>query len=127
MHNKVTSAADAVAVIQNGDTLCTSGFVDIGVPDGLLKALEKRYLETAEPRDLTLVFAAGQGDGQDRGLNALGHDGLLKRAIGGHWRLIPKLAVWRSKEESRPTICPKALSRISTETSRPVNPARSRG
>jgi propionate CoA-transferase len=39
MHNKVTSAADAVAVIQNGDALCTSGFVGIGVPDGLLNVL----------------------------------------------------------------------------------------
>jgi len=91
MRNKVTSAAEAVAVVQNGDTLCTSGFVGIGVPDELLLALEERFVKTAEPRGLTLMFAAGQGDGRDRGLNALGHDGLLKRAVGGHWGLIPKI------------------------------------
>jgi len=91
MRDKVTTAAEAVAVIQDGDTLCTSGFVGIGVPDELLLALEKRFLETSEPRALTLLFAAGQGDGRDRGLNALGHDGLLKRAVGGHWGLIPKV------------------------------------
>ena len=91
MRNKIVTAAEAVAVIQNGDAFCTSGFVGIGVPDALLVALEKRFLETGEPRDLTLLFAAGQGDGKDRGLNALGHDGLLKRAVGGHWGLIPKV------------------------------------
>src|SRR3954464_315936 len=91
MRNKIVTAAEAVAVIQTGDALCTSGFVGIGVPDALLVALEKRFLETGGPRDLTLLFAAGQGDGRDRGLNALGHDGLLKRVVGGHWGLIPKI------------------------------------
>ena len=65
MRNKIVTAAEAVAVIQSGDALCTSGFVGIGVPDALLVALEKRFLDTGEPRDLTLLFAAGQGDGKD--------------------------------------------------------------
>ena len=91
MRDKIVSAADAVAVIRPGDTLATSGFVGIGTPDELLAALSARFVETGEPRNLTLVFAAGQGDGKERGLNRLGHDGLLKRAIGGHWGLIPKV------------------------------------
>ena len=91
MRNKIVSAQDAVAVIRAGDTLATSGFVGIGTPDELLAALAARFVETGEPRNLTLVFAAGQGDGKERGLNRLGHDGLLKRVIGGHWGLIPKL------------------------------------
>jgi len=89
--NKIVSAADAVAVIQDGDTVCTSGFVGIGTPDELLTSLEARFLETGSPRNLTLVFAAGQGDGKEKGLNKLGHDGLLKRVVGGHWGLIPKV------------------------------------
>src|SRR3954453_9611993 len=92
MQDKFVTPAEAVAVIQNGDALCTSGFVGIGVPDELLRALETRFLQTGEPRVLTLLFAAGQGDGKERGLNALGHDGLLKRVVGGHWGLIPTVA-----------------------------------
>ena len=89
MKNKVVSADDAVAIIRDGDTLCNSGFVGNGTPDELLAALERRFLASGTPRNLTLVFAAGQGDGKTRGLNRLGQEGLLKRVIGGHWGLIP--------------------------------------
>lgn len=92
MRNKIISAADAAALIQTGDTVTTSGFVGTGVPDEVLAAIKTRFLETGAPRDLTLFFAAGQGDGKERGLNHLGHDGLLAQVIGGHWGLIPKVA-----------------------------------
>ena len=92
MRNKIVSPAEAAALIKDGDTLTTSGFVGIGVPDELLAAVETRFLETGHPRGLSLVFAAGQGDGKTRGLNRLGHEGLLRRVVGGHWGLIPKVA-----------------------------------
>ncbi len=92
MKQKVVSASDAAALVHDGDTITTSGFVGIGVPDELLAAVEARFLDTGHPRDLSLVFAAGQGDGKTRGLNRLGHEGLLKNVVGGHWGLIPKVA-----------------------------------
>jgi propionate CoA-transferase len=92
MKNKIVSADEAVAIVRSGDTLCNSGFVGNGTPDELLQALERRFLHSGEPRDLTLVFAAGQGDGQRRGLNRLGHRGLLRRVIGGHFGLVPRIA-----------------------------------
>ena len=91
MRNKIVSSAEAAAIIRNGDTVSISGFVGIGTPDELLIAIERRFLETREPAGLTLVFAAAPGDGKDRGLNRLAHEGLIKRAIGGHWSLVPKL------------------------------------
>ncbi|MGF1447657.1 MAG: acyl CoA:acetate/3-ketoacid CoA transferase [Pikeienuella sp.] len=91
MKQKTVSAQDAARLVRDGDTITTSGFVGIGVPDGLLDAVSRRFEATGHPRDLTLLFAAGQGDGKDRGLNRLAADGLLARVIGGHWGLIPKI------------------------------------
>ncbi len=88
---KVISADDAVALIQEGDVVASSGYGGNGNPEALLAAIERRFLAGNGPRDLTLVWAGGQGDGKDRGLNRLGHEGLLKRAIGGHFGLIPRI------------------------------------
>ncbi len=90
--SKIVPVEDAVAIVQPGDTVATSGFVGVGTPDAVIAALEARFVETGTPRDLTLVFAAAPGDGKDKGLNRLAREGLVRRVIGGHFGLVPKLA-----------------------------------
>jgi propionate CoA-transferase len=90
-NGKIMSAAQAVARIPDGASVATTGFVGIGFAEHIAIAVERRFIDTQHPRNLTLVYAAGQGDGHSRGLNHFGHEGLVKRVIGGHWGLVPRL------------------------------------
>ncbi len=78
-------------MIRYGDTVAISGFVGVGTPEELLIALAARFEETQSPGNLTLLFAAAPGDGRGQGVDRLAQEGLVGRAIGGHWALLPKL------------------------------------
>lgn len=94
--DKLVAADQAVALIGNGATVAFGGFIGVGFAETVAIALERRFLINqaigdAAPTGLTLVYAAGQGDGGERGLNHLAHARMLERVIGGHWGLVPKL------------------------------------
>ncbi|MBU3178297.1 acyl CoA:acetate/3-ketoacid CoA transferase [Clostridium estertheticum] len=88
---KVMSSTDAISLIKNGDTVAVGGFIGCGHPEELTIKISECFLEKGIPNNLTLVYAAGQGDSKDKGLNHLGHEGLVSKVIGGHWGLAPKL------------------------------------
>lgn len=94
MHNnKVITADEAIALISDNDVMTTTGFVQSCIPEALLAALEKRFVETQSPSGLTLIMTAGAGDSKGLGTGRLHHEGLLARVIAGNFGRMPKVAL----------------------------------
>lgn len=91
--SKVITPEQAAELIQDGDRVVMSGFIGMAHPQEITYAIEDRFLKTGHPRDIDLYFPTNVGDGTDKlGMNHLGHEGLLRSIVGGHWNLVPALA-----------------------------------
>ena len=76
------TADEAARLIEDGDAILISGSGGgHSVPEALLAAVERRFLDEAKPRGLTSVSVVGVGDRAALGASHLAHEGLLKRAI----------------------------------------------
>ena len=96
---KLVSSETAVALIKDGDVVAINGFVGFGHPEELSIKIRERFLRMGSPRNLTLVYAAGQGDYHEKGINNYAHKGLTKRVICGHIGLAPKMGALISRNE----------------------------
>lgn len=88
---KILNAREAADLVPNNANFATNGFMGASFAEEIAIEIENRFLETGFPQNLTLLFCAAQGDGKNKGLNHFAHEGLIRRAIGGHWGLAPKL------------------------------------
>lgn len=97
---QIITADEAARLIADRWTVASAGFVGAGHAEAVTEAIERRFLAEGAPRDLTLVYSAGQGDRARRGVNHFGHPGLTSRIIGGHWRSAPMLSRLALEEQA---------------------------
>ena len=84
--NKILTAQEVAEQIYDGATIAISGNGGGMVEaDYILEAIEKRFLETGSPKNLTLIHSLGIGDRDCKGSNRFAHKGMLKRVIAGHF------------------------------------------
>jgi propionate CoA-transferase len=89
---QVITAAQAAELVQDGDAVALSGFGMACVNEEVLISVEQRFLAEATPRNLTVMHASAVGNRRDKGMSHWGHDGLIKRWIGGIAIASPALA-----------------------------------
>ena len=90
--NKFMSADEAIRLIKDGDTVALiGGGGGLVEASALHEAVERRFLATGGPRDLTVVHSLGIGDRKVRGMNRFAHEGLVRKVIGGHWVWSPRM------------------------------------
>lgn len=90
--SKIISASEAAALIPDGVTIAASGFGLSCWAEEMGIAIEERFLESGHPRNLTVVHASAVGDRRTKGMSHLGHEGLIKRWIGGIALASPAMA-----------------------------------
>ncbi len=112
MSSKFIDAHEAARWVASGDTVCTVGMTLIGAAESILSAIEARFLTAGEPRDLTLLHAAGQSDRQ-RGIQHFAHPGMVTRLIGSHWGLAPRWMAMINNNEVEAWCLPQGRSFIS--------------
>ena len=98
MSPAVVSLAEAVGAIPDGSTVATDGFTMMGVAEGVLAEIERQFLRRGHPRDLTVVHAAGQSN-RVGGFEHFAHPGLVRRVVGPHWGLMPKMSAFLATDE----------------------------
>ena len=89
---KIVTADEAVSYVKSGMVLAINAFGMVINPDSLFVALEKRFLETGEPRNIDLWTQHCGGTCAGKGSERLGHDGLLGKAHFSWWGSTPNLA-----------------------------------
>ncbi len=109
--NKFVSAEEAVTLINDRDTVgLIGGGGGLVEATRLFSALEKRFLDTGHPRDLSIIHALGIGDGKTKGLNCFAHEGMVRRVIGGHWVWSPRMQELARDEKIEAYVLPGGVT-----------------
>lgn len=86
---KIMSPQEACREIPDGAVIVNTGMLLAANSEAVLTEMERSFLDTGHPRDLTLMHSSSQSD-RVGGIEHMAHVGMVDRMIGSHWGLAPK-------------------------------------
>jgi propionate CoA-transferase len=90
--SKIVTAEAAAQLIRDGSTVGVEGAGRLLLSEAVSSAIERQFLATGHPRDLTLLQPCGFGDDGDAGASHFAHQGLVRRVISPGWGDSPRMA-----------------------------------
>jgi propionate CoA-transferase len=89
---QIVDAETAAGLIRYRDAVLFGGSGGgHAVPEAVIEALARRFLEEGAPRDLTLISVVSLGDWRATGFNLLAEPGLARRVISAGFNNCPKI------------------------------------
>ena len=82
---KLKTFDEAVALIQDGDTVALSGFMLATAAREMMVKIGDTFKKTGSPKNLTLYQGAGIGNNRDQGVCEMSYPGLIKRYVTAHF------------------------------------------
>ena len=98
--NKVITAAEAAALIEDGMTVSVSSSSGLGCPDAVLAAIGERFDKDGHPKAITTLHPIAAGDMWGiKGIDYLAKPGLLRKTLAGSYPSGPSSAepplIWK--------------------------------
>jgi propionate CoA-transferase len=111
MRDKFMTAEEAVALVPDNATVSITGGGG-GLCEAMLlqEAIERRFLDTGHPQNLTLVHALGIGNRKGSGVQRFAHKGMVRKVIGGHWVWSPKMQEMAARNEIEAHVLPGGVA-----------------
>lgn len=110
MNNKFLSPDEMAELIKDRSTVWLSGCGGgINDPDIFLSAIEKRFINTHKPCNLTLYHSAGIGNKKGGGVDRFAHPGLVCKVVGSHWTWSRQLQKMAKDNEVEAYVMPQGV------------------
>jgi propionate CoA-transferase len=82
---KLVTADHAASLIADQATIFLGGLAMISLPEEVLKAIERRFLDSGHPRALATWACGAIGNSRDGGMVHFAHAGMIRRTVAGHF------------------------------------------
>src|ERR1043165_1452515 len=82
---KIITADQVGPLVKDGATLFLGGLAMMGLAEEVLQGLERHFLATGHPRQLTTWACGAIGNAGSGGMAHFAHAGMVKRVVAGHF------------------------------------------